>query len=180
MIPSEYEKKPCVKRLNKSTTVPLCHGVGLQLIEGPNSELEVYCGNQSQSINQYEDCDTENEIISHHNHIYFFSTQVLKVRNIYYERICSLAIKEAIFSQGRTRLIHLTARICHRDGSNTTMSGLTHLTHHHQRINYPIQFNPAPVAEHHTKPYWISQVGLYQDNLSRLSIRISTSQELER
>lgn len=177
-MPAEEALKPCVKHIYKSATLQECHVRGwLQFVERPGHQLEIYCGNHSQP--SHGNCGTTPGA-SRNGYLYYFSTKVVRVQNIYHERICGIGMEEKVFTDDKTHFLYLTAHVCHPNGTVITkVSGTTTTRTFHKRIDYPILYNPGILAEKHPKPYWISSVGLYLDDESRLSLNLLTSKPFQ-
>lgn len=117
---------------------------------------------------------------------YFFSTILLSVEDPYQEYVCQIALKEYNDPKFFHRLLYLNVSVCSshdlkqpKPSPVKYMHSLTYNERFHRKVGFPVVFNPQPVGSNHPEPFRITSIGLYSDELGRVSLSISTMKPLD-
>lgn len=152
----------------------------LQLSKTRKNQLKIQLGNQENQPLLDEHSRVYSKSVKHST-IYYISTLAVHVTNIIKEHICEVSFDKNSFAHHRQNLLFLIISIC--DSKNgivlRRVNGSTHDVSFHEKIEFPIVYNPNPVGRLHEKPFWITGMGLYLDELGRLSLNMSTASNMD-
>lgn len=164
---------PCASSFSNIKQMCLSTGV-LQMRQSRTGQLVVGCNEDI--VNVSSKCTTE-RVDMHMGYYWYFSTKVLSVVDIHADHICRISLESRLIQEYELQLVYLNVIVCSSNNETQHLTSMTDDSFYHEKLEFPIIYNPSPIAQCHPKPFWISRIGLYLDELGRLSIQISTSKE---